>query len=122
MTFNPWSRLAASVILALSLVVSQLELNGLAQNPTPAGAANNGTAAAGSASSQVSRMAPPAQPPAPSAAPATQTPAPRDQQPKKRGVLKWILIAAAAGAGAAFALKDRSPVVTVDSLGVGQPQ
>jgi len=126
MRSKPRRRLAASVILVVSLSVSQLELTALAQKQTDVRTApeNAPTVAA----LKVPNVVSPPQAPVPTtAAWPKQAAAPQDQPSKKKhGVLKWILIGAGAGAAAGIIATRRSqsptPVITVGAPVVVQPQ
>jgi hypothetical protein len=127
MRSKPRRRLAASVILVVSLSVSQLELTALARNPDD-GVRTAPESAPASGALKVPTVVPPLRPPASTtAAWPKQAAAPQDQTPKKKhGVLKWILIGAGAGAAAGIIASRRSqnptPVITVGAPVVGQPQ
>jgi len=118
-------RLAASVILVVSLSVTQLQLTALARNPDDGVRTAPENAPAGWAL-KAPTVVPPLRAPASAAVWTKQAAAPQDQTPKKkRGVLKWILIGAGAGTAAAI-IATRShtptPVITVGTPVVGQPQ
>src|SRR5262245_52448821 len=128
MRSKPRRRLAASVILVVSLSVSQLELTALARNPDDGVRTAPENAPAGGVL-KVPTVVPPSRAPASTTAVWTKqaAAAPQDQTPKKkRGVLKWILIGAGAGTAAAIIAKRSShnptPVITVGTPVVGQPQ
>jgi len=127
MRSKPRRRLAASVILVVSLSVSQLELTALARNPDDGVSTAPEKASAGWAL-KIPTVAPPLRAQASTTAVWTkQAAAPQDQTPKKkRGVLKWILIGAGAGTAAAIIATRSShnptPVITVGTPVVGQPQ
>jgi len=120
-------RLAASVILVVSLSVSQLELTALARNPDDGVNTTPENAPAGVAL-KAPTVVPPLRAPATAAAIWTkQAAVPQEQPPKKKhGVLKWILIGAGAGTAAAIiasrSSQNPTPVITVGSPVVVQPQ
>ena len=113
-------RLAVGVTLGILLSVNQLELNAFAQDSKAvAPAIPPFRSEVRTASVQIPTGLP------------VRTPAPTAKQDtKKRGSLKWILIAAAgAGVAAAVLAKGKTPpppppvaTITVGQPGVGEPQ
>ena len=127
MRSKPRRRLAASVILVVSLSVSQLELTALARNADDGVRTTPENAPVVGALKVPTVVPPPRAPASTTAAWPKQAAAPQDQLPKKKhGVLKWILIGAGAGTAAAIIATRSShnptPVITVGTPVVGQPQ
>jgi hypothetical protein len=116
MRLHPKWKLAVGVWVALALAVNQMEAPALAQIPSNSTQSEN---AARPEPSQIATVAPPASLPATAPRQSTQP-----DKSKKRGVLKWVLIAVAGGATAILLKSAGSadPAITVGAPTVGQPQ
>jgi|SRR4030095_7818249 hypothetical protein len=119
--------LAASVILVVSLSVSQVELTALARNPDDGVRTAPENAPARGALKVPTLVPPPKAPQSATTVWTKQAAVPQDQPPKKKsGALKWILIGAGAGTAAAIiatrSSQNPTPVITVGAPVVVQPQ
>jgi hypothetical protein len=121
MRLNPRLKPAAALILSMSLLAIQLERAAMAQGADKPSAAQPEKIPAVRIL-PVSAVAPAPQAAARAAAARLREPAaPQAQKPKKRGVLKWVLIGAGAGVGVAFLATRGEPTPVIPVITVGAP-
>ena len=138
MKSNSKSRSATALFAVLCFAVTQLEMSAFGKSaddsvsneqraPESSVEQTSPVGQAGTRAELIARAIPQSQVPAVGVR-RNMSPTAPPQEAKKRGSLKWILIAAAAGAGVATVIivkgspSEESPMITVGRPTVGEPQ